>query len=357
NKSDSATITDVMIITAIKISIVNLDEASNDDYDEGQPYMTCTHISGRVYTQDPARSFDGVGKTLVPEHPQLPAGTWYYVLDPKKEKARIEVPFQRVLGRCYETAALTAWFTAPTAIAAPPSSFQAVNTKTPAIKVNDQLLPSPEPSIALSRGLAGILEARAFSQKTDIRIDRKGGKTWFWADSRIQQLDVHEVNGRFVGPRDPMRKPESMGKLRTALKALDGRDGGLEEYHAARKEREQVLTKGRNALGSLGGGLVATGAQEAGTEAGVSTDKSSIEEDGGEEGAEEQNGGETGDVMDLDARSNHVGLATAATEAMDLDDDEGDEEDAGAALAAFKTGGAKQSHNEIINLDSDDEMP
>lgn len=343
-------VTDVMVITAIKVRIVNLDEASDDDHDDGHPYNTCTHISGHTYTQDPTRSFDGVGKLPISsESVLLPKGlrelgTWYHVTDPKNTKARIEVPFTRVIGRCYESAALEAWFTPPTTIAAPPSSFQAVNAIKPSIAVNDQAI-----STDLSRGLPGLLQARAFSQKSDVRIDRNNGKTWFWADTRVEQLDLHEVNGHYVGMRNTEhRSREKLADWRKALKAMDGRRGGVEEYHAARKEREQAQAKRKNAMGASGSGMVAGAAHAAAAgpmQSATEAERTSADDD--DDGGEEEE-----DVMEVD-EIKVTRAPPALVSDMDVDEeDEEDEAEAGNVLAAFKAKpGAARGADEVIMLD------
>jgi len=230
-------VTDVIVITAIKMRIVNLNEAGDDDQDDGHPYGVCMHISGKAYTQDPGRSFDGIGRIPISEDSDiLPSslqcqGTWYHICDPTNAKARIEVPYHRVVGRCYPIGALHAWFTSPSDMSPPPTSFQAVKRTASNVASGDG---------GLSRGLLGIMESRVFSQTHDTRIDKKSGRTWFWADSRLQQLDLHEVNGIPVGVKDGSRNRTKMANLRRAMALLDGRKVGSAEYHALRQEREQV---------------------------------------------------------------------------------------------------------------------
>ncbi|KAK0249452.1 hypothetical protein B0A54_03703 [Friedmanniomyces endolithicus] len=366
---EPASVTDIMVITAIKVRIVNLDDASDDDLDNEPPYNTCTHISGRVYTQDPTRSFDGIGKLPISAaSPLFPIdlgglGTWYHVTDPKKPKARIEVPFHRVIGRCYESAALEAWFTPPSDVS-PPSGFQAVNSKPPTIQVNDRALDTAS-SVNISRGLQGILEARAYSVKRDIRIAKDEGKTWFWADTRVEQLDIQEVNSRFVGARNEMRSKDCLARLRKALEALDGKIGGLEGYNAARREREEKVARKREALEGGGSGLVAGSARVGGGEARMSTgegEKSSMEEEEGvspeEEVREDENGGqEEEDAMEVDEQLKTDLKHAVAPDVMNIDDDDDEDVDAGAALAAFKMAStAKKPGQVVVNLDSDDEM-
>lgn len=230
-------VTDIMVVTAIRLRFVNLDLEEDDESPMplGLPYQTCLHLSGCVYTLDPARSFDGVGKVPIdPDSDILPSGLreygqWYHYSDPEKPDARVELPYTRVLGRCFEGSAIKAWFTT-NPDTAPPSSFQAVNTRPAIIEAGNS---------EISRGLQVIQEARSYSQKHDKRIKSQEGKTWFWADTRIEQLDLHEVNGRYVGEKHALRTPAQMAKWRHTLKQLDGKKGGLEEYHAARKERQQ----------------------------------------------------------------------------------------------------------------------
>ncbi|KAK0955039.1 hypothetical protein LTR91_023029, partial [Friedmanniomyces endolithicus] len=362
-------VTDIMVITAIKVRIVNLDDASDDDLDNEPPYNTCTHISGRVYTQDPTRSFDGIGKLPISAaSPLLPIdlgglGTWYHVTDPKKPKARIEVPFHRVIGRCYESAALEAWFTPPSDVS-PPSGFQAVNSKPPVIQVNDRA-PDTTSSVNISRGLQGILEARAYSVERDIRIAKDEGKTWFWADTRVEQLDIQEVNSRFVGARNEMRSKDYLARLRKALEALDGKMGGLEGYNAARREREEKVARKRRELEGSGLGLVASSARVGVGEAGMSTregDKSSMDDEEGaspevEAGEDEQEEQEEEDAMEVDEQLKTDLMQAITPDVMDIDDDDDEDVDAGAALAAFKMAStAKKPGHVVVNLDSDDEM-
>ncbi|KAK4541886.1 hypothetical protein LTR36_007250 [Oleoguttula mirabilis] len=357
---DEQTVTDVMVITAIKMRLVNLDEASDDDYDEGHPYNTCIHISGRTYTQDARKSFDGVGKVPIPQDsPLLPRsmqglGTWYHVCDPKKTKARIEVPYQRVIGRCYESAALKAWFSAPEGMPPPTSGFQAVNAK-PIIKINDRA--ESAAAVDISRGLAGILEARKYSQEHDIRIDHAAGRTWYWADTRIEQLDLHEVNSRFVGIKDDKRTRQQVEDWRKAFKALDGKKGGLEEYHAARVEREQAQAVREGAMGASSSGMIAAAAAAIGA-SGTGTEAEAEEEEEveGSGVAHDDN-----DAMEVDeARSTMPRNLPTGGDAMDVDvddDDEDDDEvDARNALAAFKAAPAAtcaSRRTEVIDLDDD----
>ena len=203
-------VTDVMVISSIRLRFVNLDDASENDYDNGRPYLTCLHVCGKTFTLDPKRSKDGIARSPMKagEH-GLPAwfksyGQWFHAVDTMDVKAKLEVPYHRVLGRCFEDSAIKSWFSTPTSIA-PASSFQAVNA-TPASKfrAND-----------ISQGLENIQEARRYSRSHDARIDQAAGKSWYWAETRIEQLDLHEVNGAFVGAKDEERSKKQVNAWRS----------------------------------------------------------------------------------------------------------------------------------------------
>lgn len=239
-------VTDIMIVTAIKLRLVNIDEAGDDDWDEGRPYTICLHVSGQGFTLDSKRSFDGVGKAPIPSDsdllpPGLEAyGKWYHMTDPQQPKSRLEVPFTRILGRVFEDDALETWFQlGHTPLPSPVQGFRKP-TKTTV-------------SLALQRGIPGLSQARNYSQAQDPRIDKAAGKSWFWADTRVEALDLHEVNNRFVGPKDETRTKAQMEGWRKLLRALDGSKRGLADYHAERVKREEENRKGKQGIAAAGG--------------------------------------------------------------------------------------------------------
>lgn len=315
---------DVLVITAIKIRIVNLDEASDDDYDDGHPYNTCTHVSGKAYTLDPACSYHGVGKLPVSAS-DLPSalaglGTWYHLVDPARPKMRIEVPFTRVLGKVYEQVAIKEWFTAPSHLPPPSTGFQAVNQ--PRLQVSSRDLPS---AAALSYGAPGVIEARKYSQVHDIRIARDEGKSWFWADTRVEQLDLHEANGHNVGAKNAARSRDAISEWRRALETLDAKSVGGPAYPSLnRQQAMDMAVKERSA---------SSGPAPSGTLVGPPPP-----------GADEE--------MDATAEevSNDSGANLAVgTQRMDIDDDDEEEEEeeeagnVGDALAVFKAKAAQRA--------------
>ncbi|KAK3710488.1 hypothetical protein LTR37_010331 [Vermiconidia calcicola] len=265
NEQRDDAVTDVMVVTGIRLRFVNLNMEEDDmtPVPLNVPYQTCLHISGKVYTSDPTRSFDGVGKISIdPQSNILPAGLggygpWYHYTDPKETSVRVELPFTRVMGRCYEDTAMKAWFSSQAPVQ-PSSSFKAVNTKSPIFK-------NGLSSVHLSQSLESIIEARNYSLQRDGRIKLQEGKAWFWADTRIEQLDLHEVNNQFVGVKDGLRDKGQMAKWRASLKALGGNTGALVELAAKRQQEEQEQVKAQSSYG-----MVAASARletESGTEA------------------------------------------------------------------------------------------
>jgi hypothetical protein len=240
---------DIMIITSIRLEFVNLDEAADDDYDDDQPYTTVLHIQGKAFTLDVSRSFDMSGKTsLARPGVDIPVGlaaygSWYHMLDTSNPKQRLEVPYTRLLGRCHDYTTLQNWFVPAATLPPPPdpnaAAFQPVNTP-----VATAPIPSPVPNTtSLSSGLIPILAARAFGACNDPRISsatQSGNddpasqslvcNAWFWADSRIEQLALPEVNGKFVGEWDPLRSDVSQLRAwHKAIKVLDARKPNVKE--------------------------------------------------------------------------------------------------------------------------------
>lgn len=294
-------VTDVMEVTAIRLRFVNLDLEDDDMWpDPAVPYQTSLHISGRVYTLDPSRSFDGVGSS--PIDPTLnitlsrlsESGLWYHYSDPSKSTVRIEVPYTRILSRCFDSAA-------------------SGKRSTPAT-----LSKAKEREFDISTGLKGLVDARQYSQEHDKRIKREEGRSWFWADTRTEQLDLHEVNGRFVGEKRE-RAPQDLRKWRAALKALDGKKGAVEALQAAKKEEEKVERKSSRFTSSAYS-MVAASRQHA-TESPVTTDAENLgtgsqdemeedeDEDHEDQDSDEDQNDEFHDAMEVDEDDADVPVA------------------------------------------------
>lgn len=292
-------VAEIMTITSIRMRFVNLDFDEDDLAPTAPaiPYQTAVHITGKVYTSDPSRSFNGVSKKpIVPDSGLMPAelddfGPWYHYMDPNNPAARIEVPFSRIMGRCQAYSAASVWLTTPSDIKTEmqPSAFKAVNTPRHEA-IEDMPL--------LSRGLTAVKDARKYSQEHDARLTTTE-QLWFWADTRIEQLDLHEVNGRFVGAKDAMRTKEQLSRWQKALKGLDGKKGALEEFEAARQKRmEQEKAALQNTGGMLGSAALQTDVESVTNGESVGGEEEEDEDEAQEQ--EEEEGDGDANAMEVD---------------------------------------------------------
>lgn len=204
-EADPTQVTSVMKMTSIKMKLINLDAAENPDFDPvdeedkgmHQDYRTCIHICGIALTNDPARAW-GMGKLPIDVASSGIAtgltGKWYYLHDPER---RWEVPFMQVMGRYYEDDAVRLWFSrkAPSSTLPPVPTFAAVNR--PEMNIPDHG-DAIDGEADLGKGLKGLQMGRSYSIRHDERIRRTDGKSWFWADTRVEQLDLHEFKGQAV---------------------------------------------------------------------------------------------------------------------------------------------------------------
>ncbi|KAK5171110.1 uncharacterized protein LTR77_004254 [Saxophila tyrrhenica] len=323
SEQDEDIVTDVMVVTAIRFRFVNLDldDTAIITPPPDSPYQTCLHISGRICTLDPTRSFDGVGK--VPIGPsELPSslsgyGQWYHYHDPKRPLLKAEVPYTRVLGRCYEDKAFQAWL----------GDSKQLATK---------CLPPNDTPVDISYGLEGITQARKYSQDRDSRIAAQGGgKTWFWADTRIEQLDLHEVNNRTVGVKDAERTKGQMAKWKASLKTLDGKKVGMEEVQAVRKEKEREVAEVEKMQSSYG--LV---------NAAVAPTPEQVED-------EILAGGEVGDGEEVDEDDDEEDIEDPQDD-MELDEEE-DSKPSMGMMGSLRAGSGFQSTKAPIELSDDSE--
>jgi hypothetical protein len=214
--NESKEVTDIMRITSITLDLSKLDTASNDDYDEGHPYKLAVRIRGKMFTLDKTRA-EGpttVDPELLPEVYDR-FGKWFYRHNPSKSCV---VPFHRVMGRCFELTALDAW-------------------------IPNEDGPSKPPNF--SEGLTGLKASRQYSTRQNSRIKNgKMGKTWFWADCRVEALDLHEVNGYEVASQDPDRDTK---KWRKEIRILEG-TARPDEKLALRASNTRRLSTGMNSM-------------------------------------------------------------------------------------------------------------
>ncbi|KAF1985569.1 hypothetical protein K402DRAFT_394550 [Aulographum hederae CBS 113979] len=279
-------VTDVLKITDITLKMTNLDQASDDDHDEGHPYQSAIHVAGIMYTEDPKRSYHNIAcpKKDLPK----PLQSYDEFFLKRKSGAKTLIPFQRLFSRCYPATAMTHWFPSSDTIDA----------------IAD-----------LSKGLAGTLSARKFSATNYHKMS--DGHKWFWADTRVQALDLHTINGVETAEYDESREPE---RWRKELKVLDGTAGEAERAALVREEREKEVgrksLRGFAAAGSalVGVGLgvaVEVGGSASGSGSGGGKDVIMIDDDDDEE-----------DGLDMDVGRTVDELAQRLGQGFEDDDDD-----------------------------------
>ncbi|KAE8854309.1 hypothetical protein P3342_013590 [Pyrenophora teres f. teres] len=188
-KSGHHECTDIMVIKSIRLTWTNLDQASDNDYDEGRPYNSEIWIYGSAYTNDASR----LNKAWLSDHINLPRAAeeyskWYPLHPADKELA---IPYSRVLGRLYERhAAMTQFF---------------------------QLDPG-DPSLDIGRQAA--IEAREYARKHDNRITKEPNATWYWGDDRADALNLRTINSLDVAKFDLERDVKDMRKKYRLLDAV-----------------------------------------------------------------------------------------------------------------------------------------
>ena len=188
NASHGQTVsTDILVIKSIRLKWSNLDNASDNDWDEGRPYNSSVWVYGAAYTSDPAR----MNKEWLSDADTPSAaddyGDWFPLHPPSKELA---IPYSRILSRLYERDAIAIWLNA---------------------KSNNLSL--------LDAGREGLVESRIFSRQHDNRIVRELDATWYWGDSRAQALDLHTVNGLDISAHDQLRDTKDWRKK---IKVMEG---------------------------------------------------------------------------------------------------------------------------------------
>lgn len=209
-----STSTDILVIKSIRLKWKKLDCSSNNDWDEGLPYNSSVWVYGAAYTSDPSRTDKEWRSDAHPSAVFDDYGEWYPLHPPSKELA---IPHSRILGRLHERDAVVLWMSSTT---------------------NDPHL--------LDAGRQGLVESRTISRQHDKRISREPDANWYWADSRVQALDLHTVNGLDVSTLDQLRDPKDW---RRRIKAMDGMTNNKTLPHA--KPASGPGPAGRNLRGFM----------------------------------------------------------------------------------------------------------
>ena len=184
--SDDRSLTEVFLITNIKVSWENLQPEKDGRVTGNKADRLSIFVHGKHLTLDPNDAYERmpVDEVTLPLAQGMKGhGQWYHMASPELTS---QVTYSRLLGRCYEADAMGLW----------------------------QL---DEPGV-LDTGLDNTLAARKYSGENDHRII-KGGKKWYWGDYRLEVLDLVEVNGE---PTSLAVKPCHPEHWRTVLRDVNG---------------------------------------------------------------------------------------------------------------------------------------
>ena len=205
-------VTGVLRIRDIVVRFEELSVANDGNVYGGTARYIHVYLLGEGYTLDVQSSYKGMEVNLDKVPGFLPPGMrgynrWYHMCEPGK---RLEVTYDCVLGRCFEAEAMRSW------------------------------LALPEED--LNAGLSGILAAREFSAKSDMRIVGSG-KRWYWGNYRADSLDVETFNGFEVGQYNTDRDPKTW---RSNLKVLDDVAGKVPREAPAKTDESSPEQVGFN---------------------------------------------------------------------------------------------------------------
>jgi hypothetical protein len=153
-----------------------------------EPTPGSVHIEGVAYTTDPAHASGQFQRPIPAEALPWPAmrdyGLWYKMQD----GGPIRVPYTSLLNRLVEGI-----------------YSSAVVGKTSLGKVayggGAQHLTLKEHVVNITYGVDGVLAGREYSSQHDARIKHTEGQTWYLGEDRVDQLDLHLINGQDVGDK------------------------------------------------------------------------------------------------------------------------------------------------------------
>ena len=214
--------TDVMVVDSIRLNL----EGMQQDHTLPQSKLLCSRSSvsfvGSTYTLDKSRSYDmpdqemmddGLEQVVVPT--PLPRemvkvifrpvgsaeyGAWYKL---HADNKKYEVSYDQVLGRLYEADAVRLW----------------TGQRQEKIRNGDVMAPP-----SLDFDVSGILSARYYATATDERLPKPEGREnlWYWADDRVQALDLATFNGHEVGRYYDVRDEDTLLAWHEIMKILNG---------------------------------------------------------------------------------------------------------------------------------------
>lgn len=200
SKEDAHPITDVLAVENFRLEWFK-PNANLADPEMGEHFRVVA--VGKRFTVDPKRACaskpDALTRHELATYFNIPKmekyGSWYFVEEPDN---KVTVPFWQIVGRVLEPLALKIWWN----------------------------------KIELGFDLAGVLEGRYFARRVDTRIAHN--RAWFAGNSRVECLDLMEVNGELTPFWDEHRDPKMWRANLTILDSADGQKISPQALHDAR---------------------------------------------------------------------------------------------------------------------------
>ena len=214
--------TDVLQLDSIRL---NLEDMKPEHVDPNSRYL-CSRSSitlvGTAYTLDESQNYEMPSQEMIDEDLEVRIvptpvprdvvkvvfrpvgsaeyGSWYR-LHPEGKK--FEVSYDQVLGRLYEAEAVRLW----------------AGQRQEKVR-NGEVTKPP----SLDFDVSGIMSARHYATSVDERLPEPQGSEmlWFWADTRVQALDVATFNGLEVCKHHDIRDRNTMEAWNYAMRVLNG---------------------------------------------------------------------------------------------------------------------------------------
>lgn len=197
-----------------------------------EPSPGSVHIEGVAYTTDPAHASGEFQRPIPAESlPWLPMrdyGLWYKM----QNGAPICVPYNSLLTRLVEGIYSAS-------IVGKPSLAKVAHGG------GAHHLGQKNHVVNITYGVDGVLAGREYSSQHDVRINRTEGHTWYLGEDRVDQLDLHLINGQDVGEKarfgfehNPV--PLEQAHIKSMTRARGAREKGVKS-NGGKKVSEKEL--------------------------------------------------------------------------------------------------------------------
>jgi hypothetical protein len=183
-----------------------------------EPSPGSVHVEGVAYTTDPAHASGEFQRPIPAESlPWLPMrdyGLWY-----KMKDGPVSVPYTNLLTRLVEGLYSVSVIGKPSlAKVAHGGGAHHLGQKNHVVNI--------------TYGVDGVLAGREYSSQHDARINRAEGHTWYLGEDRVDQLDLHLINGQDVGDKarfgfEHNPAPLEQAHIKSMARARGAREKGV----------------------------------------------------------------------------------------------------------------------------------